>query len=304
MNLSPGAYRLLSGVSKTLRRESWVDKKRHGKVMAEIEAWCAEYDIELAAHRLGNTLRFDQPLLARMDGVLSSLGQPRPGAELSQQTTAEQAKQGNTEAKSVRESPRAHRVLVSLPARPAPAWLSAEPREVLDLDWRHIELSAFDVLIQVENLDSFYCFAPASTYAFSTGGEAAAQFNNPLVVYRGDAHYGGGFARLADAWARRDAAHVYAGDFDAKGLGIALSSQATHVLLPPLAWLTQRATADHLPAEQMKYQPALRRHHTRLPGDHSFKDYLAIIVEQQRGLRQQWFHDEVVLVATGSEEKV
>jgi hypothetical protein len=69
------------------------------------------------------------------------------------------------------------------------------------------------------------------------------------------------------------------------------------VLLPPLAWLAQRATADHLPAEQMKYQPALRRHYARLPSGHPFKDYLTIIVEQQRGLRQQWFDDQVVMVA-------
>lgn len=290
MNLSPSAYRLLNRIKEELRRTPQIERKRSGKAIQEIEAWCGEYDIELAAYRLpNNALRFDPPLLHAMEAVLKSLGHPPLGAELGRQSTAAQARQGSLEAKSVRESPRAHRVLVSLPARPAPEWLSAEPREVRDLDWRHIELGAFDALIQVENLDSFYDFTPDA--------EALAPVNNPLVVYRGDAHYGGGFARLAGAWADRGVPHLYAGDFDAAGMAFALSSQATHVLLPPLAWLAQHATPDHLPAEQIKHQPALRRHRARLPDGHPFKDYLAIVLEQQRGLRQQWFDESLVVVA-------
>ncbi|HSH47783.1 MAG TPA: hypothetical protein VK991_04255 [Halomonas sp.] len=292
MNLSPGAYRLLNRIKEELRRTPQTERKRSGKAVQEIEAWCAEYDIALDSHRLpSNILLFEQSLLDHIDDVLKSLGHPPLGAELGRQTTTAQARQGSLEAKSVRENPRAHRVLVNLPARPAPEWLSAEPREVLDLDWRHIELDAFDALIQVENLDSFYDFAPDA--------EALAPFNSPLVVYRGDAHYGGGFSRLAGAWASRCAPHLYAGDFDAAGIAFALSSQATHVLLPPLAWLAQRVTPDHLPAEQITHQPALRRHIARLPGGHPLRNYLAILLQQQRGLRQQWFDERLVMVALG-----
>lgn len=295
MNLSPSAYRQLKGVKEELRRVPSAERPRHGKVIREIEAWCAEYDIELADYRQGNWLRFDQPLLARMDDVLDSLGHSLTGTDPSRQTTAEQARSGNLEAKSVRESPRAHRVLVSLPARPAPAWLSGEHRDYQDLDWRNIALSAFDALIQVENLDSFYDFTPA----FSPGTEAVDDLRNPLVAYRGDSHYGGGFARLVSAWAGRGAPNLYAGDFDAAGIAFALSSQATHMLLPPLEWLAQRATKDHLTAEQMKYQPALRKCLAELPSGHPFRDYLAIILERQCGLRQQWFDECLVMVALG-----
>lgn len=293
MNLSPSAYQLLSGVGRKLRRAPSVEKPRHGKAVKEVESWCAEYDIELAAYRRGETLRFDQRLLDAMDRVLESLGQPPLGAELSQQTTAAQAKLGSLEAKSVRESPRAHRVLVSLPARPAPTWLITESREVLDLDWRSLALSAFDVLIQVENLDSFYGYIPACV----PDSDVIGPGQNPLVVYRGDSHYGGGFTQLASAWVGQGAPHLYAGDFDAAGIALALSSQATHMLLPSWAWLAKRATADHLPAEQMRYQPALRRHFADLPDGHPFKDYLVIILEQQRGLRQQWFDGQGITVA-------
>lgn len=296
MNLSPAAYRQLNRIKQELRRTPQVERKRSGKAVQEIEAWCAEYDIELGVYRLSNILRFEPPLLDRMDDVLKSLGHPPLGAELGRQSTAAQASQGSLEAKSVRERPRAHRVLVSLPGRPTPEWLSAEPREVRDLDWRNITLSAFDALIQVENLDSFYDVTPDA--------DAFAPFNNPLVVYRGDAHYGGGFARLASAWADRGVPHLYAGDFDAAGMAFALSSRATHVLLPPLRWLAQRATRDHLPAEQTTHQPALHRHATTLPEGHPLRDYLAILLEQQRGLRQQWFErhlfeEPLVAVALG-----
>lgn len=298
MSFSPRAYQFLSRVKETLRRTPSDEKSRRGKVMREIEAWCAEYDIELADYRLDNkTLRFDQALLEKIDDMLLSLKHPPLGYDPTKLTTAQQAKYGDLEAKGAREAPRAHRVLVSLPASSAPAWLSAEHRDFQDIDWRSIELSAIDVLIQVENLDSFYSFTPALPPAFTQETGALTGGNNPLVVYRGDSQYGGGFAKLASAWANQGGLHVYAGDFDAAGVSFALSSQATHMLLPPLEWLAQRATKGHQPAKQMEYQPALREYHATLPEGHPFRGYLALILEQQRGLRQQWFDESVIAVA-------
>ncbi|PXX97549.1 DUF7281 domain-containing protein [Halomonas sp. LBP4] len=288
MSLSPGAYRLLRGVRETLRRESIVERPRGGKVVAEIEAWCAEYDIDLTVHRLGKRLRFDRRLLADMGQVLDSLGQPPLDAALSGRTTAEQADQGSLEAKSVRESPRARRTLVSLPVLARPAWLAAEPREYRDLDWRSLDLGAFDALIQVENLDSFYAFTPDIV--------ATAHCRQPLVAYRGDRHYGGGFAALGEAWSARGKLHLYFGDFDAAGIGVAMASRATHLLLPPLEWLKRHATADHLPAAQMTAQAALRDYRATLPGGHPLRGYLTIILDRQCGLRQQWFGNDLILV--------
>ncbi len=286
--LSAGAYRLLGGIQATLRRESSVAKPRRGKVVSEIEAWCDEYDIELAAHRLGRTLYFDRRLLDEMQGVLDSLGHAPLGTDPSGRTTAEQATLGSQEEKGVRESPRARRVLVSLPAQSRPAWLVAEPREYRDLAWRALDLRAFDALIQVENLDSFYAFTPDA--------EALDHFRQPLVVYRGDHHYGGGFAALAAAWAATGKAHLYVGDFDAAGIAAALASRASHLLLPPLEWLARHATPEHLPAGQMPAQRRLRDLRRCLPAEHPLHDYLALLLDRQCGLRQQWWGERLTRV--------
>ncbi|SEL51153.1 hypothetical protein SAMN05444515_11913 [Ectothiorhodospira marina] len=289
MSLSPVAYRVLREVRKKLRHEPCVDKSRRGKVMAEIEAWCHEHDVVLGMRCSNRTLRFDRELLAQINEALVASGLPSIEANLSGLTTAEQARHGNREEKGVRESPRDHRVLVSLPAATPLPGIAPAPRDVHDLDWRHIDLSAFDVLVQVENLDSFYDLAPDLP--------ALARWSRPLPLYRGDSHYGGGFARLGQAWASTGRPHVYFGDFDVAGLHNALSSGATDLLLPPIAWLAEHATVEHLPAEQQPYQPTLRDHAARLPSGHPLAGYLAILLQQQRGLRQQWFGARLAAVA-------
>ncbi|MCG6657870.1 hypothetical protein HOP52_08890 [Halomonas campisalis] len=291
MSLSPGAYKLLRGIRERLRRAPGVEKPRSGKVVAEIEAWCAEHDIELGVRRSTKALRFDRELLTQIDDTLAALGQPAIDVDLSGLTSGEQAGRGSLEAKSVRESPRARRVLVSLAAGAPRPGLVAETREYRDLDRRSLDLGAFDALIQVENLDGFYAFDPDSV--------AGARWRNPLVVYRGDTHYGGGFAALAEAWAATAKPHCYLGDFDASGVGFALASRATHLLLPPREWLEQHATPDHLPAAQMTAQAGLRDHRDTLPDGHPLREHLALILDEQRGLRQQWFAERLVRVSLG-----
>jgi len=136
-------------------------------------------------------------------------------------------------------------------------------------------------LIQVENLDSFYEFSPELP--------ALSGYANPLVVYRGDSHYGGSFSLLAEAWHKTRRTHIYAGDFDVKGVTLALESNATHLLLPTIEWLTQNATPLHVPAEQFPYQRRLRKHLSALSAAHPLREYLMLLLEKQRGLKQQWF---------------
>ncbi|MCG5498484.1 DUF7281 domain-containing protein [Ectothiorhodospira variabilis] len=292
MNLSPGAYRLLREVRKKLLHEPGVAKSRSGKVMAEIEAWCHEHDMVLGMRCSTRTLRFDRELLAQIDATLVASGLPSIDANLSGLTTAEQARHGSREEKGVRENPRDHRVLASLPAGAVRPGIAATPRDVHDLDWRQIQLSAFDVLVQVENLDSFYGLASHLP--------ALASWSCPLLLYRGDSQYGGGFGRLSDAWASTSRPHVYFGDFDAAGIRNALSSGATDLLLPPIAWLGERATSEHLPEGQYQYQAALHDIEAGLPAGHPLGDYLAILLGQQRGLRQQWFSGQLVVVPLGA----
>ncbi|MDR5886624.1 DUF7281 domain-containing protein [Vreelandella janggokensis] len=286
-NLTPQVRKKLSEVEGLLRRQSRVEKTRNQWV-EQFCRWCDAHNIELGLRLSGKTLCFDRELIKQVDDVLDSQRLAPVGRLLSGMSSAEQAKKGLDEDKGNRERPRAQRVLVNIPAS-TPAWLSNKHRSIHDVDWRDIDLEECDVLVQVENLDSFY--------EFSSDISALSSYTNPLVVYRGDSHYGGGFKQLANAWNAIQKPHLYAGDFDVKGLSIALSSGASHLLLPPLAWLTKQATTFHDPAEQLEHRPRLLRHRDQLPATHPLQPYLTLLLDQQRGLRQQWLGGELERVA-------
>lgn len=284
MNLPGRARNGLNGVARELLRQPTVEKPRRQWV-DDVVAWCHQHDIDLASRINGKTMRFDAALLAQIDDVLESARLAPLGRSLSGLTSSAQAKEGVEEDKATRESPRARRVLVSFQPQPTTG-LANEPRAIRDVDVLGLKLSAFGALIQVENLDSFYEFSP--------GQPALSGYANPLVVYRGDSHYGGGFALLAEAWQKNHLPHIYAGDFDVKGVTLALDSNATHLLLPNIEWLSRNATPLHVPAEQFPYQRRLRKHIAALPSAHPLRDYLTLLLEKQRGLKQQWFGGEMV----------
>ncbi|MGE6776961.1 DUF7281 domain-containing protein [Vreelandella titanicae] len=284
MNLPSRARNGLNGVSRELLRQPAVEKPRRQWV-DDVVAWCHQHDIDLASRINSKALRFDANLLAQINDVLDSARIAPLGRSLSGLTSSAQAKEGVEEDKATRESPRARRVLVSFPPQPT-LGLANEPRAIRDVDVLGLKLSAFSALIQVENLDSFYEFSPELP--------ALSGYANSLAVYRGDSHYGGGFALLAEAWHKTRRTHIYAGDFDIKGVTLALDSNATHLLLPTIEWLTQNATPLHVPAEQFPYQRRLRKHLASLPSAHPLHEYLTLLLEKQRGLKQQWFGGEMV----------
>lgn len=288
MNLPSRARNGLNGVARELLRQPTVEKPRRQWV-DDVVAWCHQHDIDLATRINSKALRFDAALVAQINDVLESARIAPLGRSLSGLTSSAQAKEGVEEDKAIRESPRAKRVLVSFPPQPTTG-LANEPRAIRDVDVLGLKLSVFSALIQVENLDSFYGFSPEQP--------ALSGYANPLVVYRGDSHYGGGFAHLAEVWRKTRRPHLYAGDFDAKGVTLALDSGATHLLLPDIEWLTLNATPLHQPAGQLPYQRRLRQLHVSLPPQHPLRPYLALL-EKQRGLKQQWFEGDVVTVGVG-----
>lgn len=288
--LTAKVYSRLGDVDRQLRKQTRVDKKRSQQWVADFIHWCDEQHIELGPRLRHQSLCFDRALIQQVSEALRSQRLTTIEQWQSGLTSAAQAEQGVNEDKSNREGPRAQRVLVNIPASP-PAWLSSQQRSMHDVDWRDITLEQCDVLIQVENLDSFYAFSPQM--------EVLSDYKQPLVVYRGDSHYGGGFAQLLSAWSKTRRPHIYSGDFDVKGVTLALDSNATHLLLPTIEWLTQNATPLHVPAEQFPYQRRLRKHLAALSSAHPLRDYLILLLEKQRGLKQQWFEGAVVLVALG-----
>ena len=286
MHLTTSARRLLRGAAERLRREPMVEKRR-GRAVDEIVAWLDEQHLDPGPRLSHAWLRLDRELLAQIDEALVLAGEAPLAVDLSGMSSLEQACHGNREEKGGREKPRAHRVLASLPAGAPRPGIAGDAREVLDLDRRRLDLAAFDALVQVENLDSFY--------ALPDELPALASCARPLLLYRGDSHYGGGFADLARDWAASGGPHLYLGDFDARGVGLALESGATHLLLPPLAFLGRHANAEHQPPGQQDYQPALRDHAAGLAEGHPLAGYLELLLGEQRGLRQQWFGDLAAL---------
>ena len=283
MKLSGRARKSLNEVDHLLRRHAEVVRPRRQWV-DDVVAWCHEHYIDPGLRLNGKELHFDRELIKQINKTLLSQGQAPVGRSLSGLSSLEQAKEGVEEDKSLGESPRSHRVLVNVPSQ-HPGWLSHAPRAIADVDWRGIQLETCDALIQVENLDCFYHFDPTSL--------ALQHSQQPLVVYRGDSQYGGAFRPLAEAWRNTRKAHYYAGDFDVKGVSLALSSGATALLVPPLEWLQHHATGFHDPAEQLPFRPALERHRNALPAAHPLQPYLAILLGSHRGLRQQWFESLV-----------
>lgn len=295
--LSASARRVLRDAAGKLRRASRVDKPR-GPAVEEIVAWCRAWDIEPGGRLSRGRLRLDRELMERIAEELALQGEPPLEAALRGLTSAEHAELGHLEDKGLREGPRASRVLVSLPARSPWPGIAGGARECLDVDWRDIVPSAFDGLVQVENLDSFYAFSPAR---LAGQDPLLGALRRPLVAYRGDRFYGGAFEALARVWSATGRPHAYAGDLDPKGLDIALGSGATHLLAPPLDWLRRHATACHVPEQQEPYRDRLRRHRDSLPEAHPLRGYLALLVDEQRGLRQQWLEPPLVSVALHGE---
>src|SRR5690554_4262404 len=286
MHLTPSARRLLRDATERLRCEPVVEKPR-GRAVAESVPGPAGRHPAPGPRLPPACLRSARERRARVDEALMLAGEAPLAVNLGGMSSLEQARHGNREEKGGREKPRAHRVLASLPAGAPRPGIAGDAREVLDLDRRRLDLAAFDALVQVENLDSFYTLP----------GElpALARWARPLLLYRGDSHYGGGFADLTLDWAASGRPHLYLGDFDARGVGLALESGATHLLLPPLAFLARRANGEHQPPEQQSFQPALRDHAAGLAEDRPLAGYLQVLLGEQRGLRQQWFGELAAL---------
>ncbi|WP_444677910.1 hypothetical protein [Halomonas sp. E19] len=184
MPLSPRARRLLRDIDQRLRRGPVVDKPR-GKIVDEVLAWLDERHIDPGPRLTHAWLRFDRALLAQIEDAMALNAEAPLSVVLSGMSSLEQACHGNAEEKGPREKPRAYRVLASLPAGAPRPGIAQGTREVLDLDRRRLDLDAFEVLVQVENLDCLYAL-PAEL-------PALAAWARPLILYRGDSHYGGGF---------------------------------------------------------------------------------------------------------------
>lgn len=283
--LTPALRTQLQRIQQQLKTQPQVTWKLKGPVIKQLLHWCDAWDLEVNLWPGGKECVFDRPFMQRVAQLLQDEGLPPLGFAVSGKTSLQQAEAGLEEHKGVREAPSIHRVLASLSnsAQLQPRGLKhTSPRLELDLDWRQLDATTFDALLVVENLDCFYQFNTPDALPLPEALQQA------LVVYRGHGHEAKGCKALKDAWALLGKPRIYLGDFDAKGVSIALHEGYSHLLLPELTGLQQQASGLHQPAEQLAYQLALQRHLDTLPDAHPLRPLLQLLLSQ-KGLKQQWF---------------
>lgn len=148
------------------------------------------------------------------------------------------ARQGATDEKLARDRPLATRVVCT--ALPGPIAYAGEllpsvPDVEYRLDIRRFAVSAFDGVLSVENYEAFL---------------AVHQINclfqgNMLVVYRGHDDSSRGARELMDAFACTGKPVIYSSDVDPQGIQMALSSKATHALVPCERWQNEELSSGY-----------------------------------------------------------
>lgn len=284
--LSPRVRRSLKEIQQKLHPgQPQVRCSLKSATMQQFLRWCQEHEVHLGARQQQEELLVDKLLLVQVEKTLAELGQQPLNPSKTLVTREDQARVGIDEFKNQGETPREARLLVSLPPQFASLGaicLQAPPRVFIDLDWRDLDLNSFDLLLVVENLDSFYSLQDPEQLL-------ALNLQRPLLVYRGDQVYAKAVKRLKSCCQDLGKPCVYLGDFDAKGVNIALNEGYSHLLLPPLSFLKQQAVTLHQPAEQLRYQKSLRAKLQALGQEHPLAGYLQLLINEQRGLKQQSF---------------
>ncbi|MCC5825625.1 Wadjet anti-phage system protein JetD domain-containing protein [Alkalimonas sp.] len=271
--LSPAACRFLRQLSPKVLAAGRLKKSTRQKSVQEVLCWCLAHQLEQVP---GNCLQrpdfyFEPALLQQIAAVQQALGHPDYRLDFSNQSRPDAALQSQIEQKSIGIKPRQARILLRLPQ---PQRLAGIAVQELDLDWQQLSLPDYEALLVVENLD---CFYQLERFAIEL------PYQHILIVYRGDRHYSSGCKALKAAWLSLQKPTIYFGDFDGKGVSIALHEGYQAMLLPAFAELQQQVSAAMLPDKQLKFLPATEQH----PTSPAFQPYQQLLCQQLKGLRQQ-----------------
>ncbi|KKO44323.1 hypothetical protein WG68_15965 [Arsukibacterium ikkense] len=272
--LSPAACHFLRQLQPKVAAQGRVKKATSQKAVQEVLSWCVAQQLPDVA---GNCLQlpvfyFSPQLLKQIAKIQQQLGQPDFRNDYKELQRIDAALASNIEQKSIGVKPRDLRVLVRL--------LQEEPlangllAQVLDIDWQQLPLAQFDALLVVENLDCFYQLERFNL---------ALPYQQPLLVYRGDTLCSKGCKALKTACLQQNKPILYFGDFDAKGVSIALNEGYSAMLLPDIATLQQQASPAMLPDQQLQFIAGIKTKSV----SHEFLTYLQLLCEQLTGFRQQ-----------------
>lgn len=272
--LSAQALRYLQQLQQRLNASGSERVKTSGKLVQQVLRWCIEHELKQVP---ANSLQlpqfsFDLALLKAIAATQRQLQQACFQDEIQQQNRLDNALSSQQELKSIGPSPRQHRVLVKLNNPIQSAGLPAIA--FTDIDWQQLILSHYDALLVVENLDCFYQLERFNL---------ALPHQQPLIIYRGDKLYSKGCKALKTSYLQQHKPILYFGDFDAKGVSIALNEDYSAILLPELATLQQHANTTMLPNTQLSFIAGIAAQKVAA----AFLPYQQLLCEQLVGLRQQ-----------------
>jgi hypothetical protein len=270
--LSAQTLRYLQQLQQRLNASGSERVKTSGKAVQQVLSWCIEHELVP-----GNSLKlphftFNLALLKDIARVQRQLQQACYLDAPHQHSRLDNAARSQQELKSIGLQPRQQRVLLQLNT-PVDSGLGLAA-ECIDIDWQQLPLAQFDALLVVENLDCFY-----QLHAF----RLQLAYQQPLIIYRGDSQYSSGCKALKMAWSGLNKPALYFGDFDAKGVSIALNEGYSAMLLPDFATLQQHASPAMLPDKQLSFIAGVK---AKLVAN-QFQPYQQLLCQQLKGLRQQ-----------------
>ncbi|ECI5767884.1 hypothetical protein D5770_19540 [Salmonella enterica subsp. enterica] len=277
--LSYNALVWLKKLDLRLKAKYSEKKKTDGKIVTQVLRWCTALDLIPANSLLLPEFLFTVALLNKISDTQQRLKQANFRDDLSLKSRIESAQLSDQEIKTAGVRPQQHRVLLHL-NQPLVNELGVTI-EVVDTDWRNITLTQFDVLIVVENQDCFYHLA---LFDYSR-----CDFRSPLIIYRGDRAYSKGAVALKRCWLKTGKTAIYFGDFDPKGVSIAMNEGYHFMLLPSPDAVIKKSSPVMFPDAQLKFLPQLLRGEIH----YHFRDYL-LVLEKHQALRQQKMQGEIL----------
>lgn len=269
--LNAQALRYLQQLQQRLKASGSERVKTSAKTVQQVLAWCVEYDLVPGNSLTLPQFSFNLALLNDIARVQRQLQQACFLDALSQNSRLDNAEYSQQELKNIGAKPRQQRILLKLTTPAAAVGITVD---IIDIDWQQLPLAQFDVLLVVENLDCFY-----QLHAFTL----QLPYIQPLIIYRGDKLYSKGCKALKAAWLKQNKPTLYFGDFDAKGVSIALNEGYSAMLLPDFATLQQHASPAMLPDKQLGFIAGIKAKTVAA----ELQPYMQLLCEQLKGLRQQ-----------------
>lgn len=277
--LSYNALVWLKKLDHRLKAKNCEKKNTDGKIVIQVLRWCTALDLIPTNSLLLPDFIFTMALLNKISETQQRLKQANFRDDISEQNRIESAQLSDQEIKAAGIRPQQHRVLLHL-NQPLVSELGMTIK-VVDTDWRNIALTQFDVLIVVENQDCFYHLA---LFDYSQ-----CDFHSPLIIYRGDRAYSKGAVALKRYWLKTGKTAIYFGDFDPKGVSIAMNEGYHCMLLPSPDAVLKKSSPVMFPDVQLKFLPELLKGEIHC----HFRDYL-LVLEKHQALRQQKMQGEIL----------